>query len=99
MVVKNSNPMKDALSSLQYLLMLTPPEVRQQAIRASSVIKTSLDNLKTLQNNYAVIEGQNQVLRQQLEALKAELSSVQFALPEADAPEEKKRGRKPNVNG
>ena len=99
MATKNSNPMKDALSSLQYLLMLTPPEVRQQAIRASSVIKTSLDNLGTLQKNYAVIEGQNQVLRQQLEALKAELSSAQFALPESDVPEEKKRGRKPNVNG
>lgn len=99
MSIKNSNPMKDAVSSLQYLLMLTPPELRQQAIRASSVVKNSLDNLATLQKNYTIIEGQNQVLRQQLDALKAELSSAQFTLPESDIPEEKKRGRKSNVNG
>lgn len=99
MATKNFNPMKDAPSALQYLLMLTPPEVRQQAIRATSVVKTALDQQKVTENERAILLGQTEVLRQQIVALKAELASIQFSLPEESAPEEKKRGRKPNVNG
>lgn len=98
MATKSFNPWKDGPTALQYLLMLTPPEVRQQAIRAAAVVKTALDEQKALKDQHAVLQGQNDVLRQQIIALQAELSAAQFSLPEAQEPvEEKKRGRKANV--
>lgn len=98
MATKSSNPLKDATSALQFLLMLTPPESRQQALRAASIIKQQLDKQRSESSELATLTGQNDVLRQQIVALNAELTAIQFA-PESEpeVQEERKRGRKGNA--
>lgn len=97
MATKNFNPWKDGPTALQYLLMLTPSEVRQQAIRAAAIVKADLDNYRTVASERTVLLSQTEILRQQIEALKAELNAVQFAAEPPEPVEEKKRGRKANV--
>jgi hypothetical protein len=97
MAIKNFNPLKDAHSALQFLLMLTPVESKQQAIRAASIVKAALDEQKSGQSQTATLNGQNEILRQQIIALQAELTALQFVPETETLVEEKKRGRK--VNG
>jgi hypothetical protein len=91
---KSFNPLVNPHDALQYLLLITPPENRQQAIRAASVVKARLDEQRNDNSEVETLRGQNAVLLQQITALQAEITALQF-VPEPEP--EKKRGRKAQV--
>lgn len=84
------NPFLNAFTAAQYLLMLAPQELKQQAIKAAGVIKRELDENVKIKSQFLVIRDQNEILQQQLQSLKVELQALQFDVP-------KEKGRKKNA--
>ncbi len=78
MPTKNTKTLNDPYTALQFLVMNSPAEIRQQASIAIGTIKRRLDACESVETELAQIRTEAISLRDIVRDLQAELSALQF---------------------